>query len=320
MKLLPLFDDFVFKAIFGKNPDLLLDLLNSFPEFSGEKEIREIRVLNPEIPKDGKLEKLSILDMNAQDILGNKFLIEIQASRQISFPKRALYYWSKLYTKSLRKGQNFKLLPKVYSFNFLNYIQLPNTSEFHSVFHLLEKNNSNLRLTEDLEIHIVELPKLLAHSNFNTKLENWVYLLRVAQNLKGEEMKTLEKSNPKIKKAVSELRTISKSEAKRYLYESRLKSELVYNTGMVDAFDRGLEKGIEQGLEKGIEQGLEKGIEQGLEKAIEIALELKFGSDGLKLLPKIRNKKTSQKPSEILTSIKKEKTLSDFKKALKLKV
>ena len=306
MKLLPLFDDFVFKAIFGKNPDLLLDLLNSFPEFSGEKEIKEIRVLNPEIPKEGKLEKLSILDMNAEDVLGNKFLIEIQASRQPSFPKRVLYYWSKLYTKSLRKGQNFKFLPRVYSFNFLNYIQLPKSSEFHSVFHLLEKNTPKLRLTEDLEIHIVEMPKLLADSKFNTKLENWVYLLREAQNLKGEEMKTLERSNPKIKKAVSELRTISKTEAKRYLYEARLKSEFVYNTGMADAFDRGLEQGIEKGIEKGIEQ------------AIEIALEIKFGSDGLTLLPKIRNKKISKTPSEILLAIKKAKTLVALKKSLKI--
>ena len=306
MKLLPLFDDFVFKAIFGKNPDLLLDLLNSFPEFSGEKEIKEIRVLNPEIPKEGKLEKLSILDMNAEDVLGNKFLIEIQASRQPSFPKRALYYWSKLYTKSLRKGQNFKFLPRVYSFNFLNYIQLPKSSEFHSVFHLLEKNTPKLRLTEDLEIHIVEMPKLLADSKFNTKLENWVYLLREAQNLKGEEMKTLERSNPKIKKAVSELRTISKTEAKRYLYEARLKSEFVYNTGMADAFDRGLEQGIEKGIEKGIEQ------------AIGIALEIKFGSDGLTLLPKIRNKKISKTPSEILLAIKKAKTLVALKKSLKI--
>ncbi len=244
--------------------------------------------------------------MNAEDVLGNKFLIEIQASRQPSFPKRALYYWSKLYTKSLRKGQNFKFLPRVYSFNFLNYIQLPKSSEFHSVFHLLEKNTPKLRLTEDLEIHIVEMPKLLADSKFNTKLENWVYLLREAQNLKGEEMKTLERSNPKIKKAVSELRTISKTEAKRYLYEARLKSEFVYNTGMADAFDRGLEQGIEKGIEKGIEQ------------AIEIALEIKFGSDGLTLLPKIRNKKISKTPSEILLAIKKAKTLVALKKSLKI--
>ncbi|MDX1959716.1 MAG: hypothetical protein SFU98_14165 [Leptospiraceae bacterium] len=35
--LLPLTDNFVFKAIFSQNPDLLLDLLNSFPEFQKTK-------------------------------------------------------------------------------------------------------------------------------------------------------------------------------------------------------------------------------------------------------------------------------------------
>ncbi len=42
------------------------------------------------------------------------------------------------------------------------------------------------------------------------------------------------------------------------------------------------------GLEKGIAQGMEKGIAQGLLEGIELALELKFGFEGLSLMPEIR--------------------------------
>ena len=46
--------------------------------------------------------------------------------------------------------------------------------------------------------------------------------------------------------------------------------------------------GIEKGLEQGREQGLERGLEQGLREAIELGLKLRFGKDGLRLLPRVR--------------------------------
>jgi hypothetical protein len=42
-------------------------------------------------------------------------------------------------------------------------------------------------------------------------------------------MKTSEKKNPKIKKAISELKTLSLNKKSRELYESRLKAESDYN-------------------------------------------------------------------------------------------
>ncbi len=45
----------------------------------------------------------------------------MQASSQLHFPERALYYWSKLYSKSIGKGQDYTKLPKVYSFNFFSH-------------------------------------------------------------------------------------------------------------------------------------------------------------------------------------------------------
>ena len=71
MKLLPLSNDFVFKAIFARKPDLLLDLLNSFPEFSGERKNPEILLTEDfeihilELPKQKK---------NIQFIIFNHFM------------------------------------------------------------------------------------------------------------------------------------------------------------------------------------------------------------------------------------------------------
>ncbi|MCB1143914.1 MAG: Rpn family recombination-promoting nuclease/putative transposase [Leptospiraceae bacterium] len=104
MKLFSLTVDFAFKALFAPNPDLLVNLLNSFPSFKGNNRIVSLKVLNPEIPKELSDEKLSILDIKAENENGEQFLIEMQAFPQSSFTKRALYYWSKVYSKGLRKG------------------------------------------------------------------------------------------------------------------------------------------------------------------------------------------------------------------------
>ena len=323
MKLLPFTNDFVFKAIFGRNPDILLDLLNSFPEFAGDKQIQDIQILNPEIPKDILSEKLSILDIHAVDKMGNKILIEMQSSHRTNFTKRILYYWAKLYSKSLKTGEKYETLPKVYMFNFLNFNLLPQVEKFHTVFHLLEKNIPNLRLTDDLEIHIIELKKCRnVYETSQSNLEKWLLLLRDAPILKGGQMKTLAKKNVNFKKAISELKTISYDEELRNLYEIQsLIADLDHNTRMSDAFDKGWEQGIEKGIEKGIEQGIEKGIERGIEaiiQSIEILLETKFQSEGLKLLPKFRKIKDLDHLQQILLAIKKAKTLSGLKKTLKL--
>ena len=121
MKLFRLTIDFAFKAVFGKNPDLLMGMLNSFPQFQGTKQIKSLTILNPEMPKELIEEKLSILDIKADDLENNQFIIEMQAFPQSEFPKRALYYWAKSYSRNLGKGYDYSKLKKVYSFNFLNF-------------------------------------------------------------------------------------------------------------------------------------------------------------------------------------------------------
>ena len=112
MKLFSLTVDFAFKALFAPNPDLLMSLINSFPSFQGANRIKNLKVLNPEIPKELSHEKLSILDIKAENEKGEKFLIEVQAFPQSSFTKRALFYWAKVYYRSLSKGENYEQLKK----------------------------------------------------------------------------------------------------------------------------------------------------------------------------------------------------------------
>jgi hypothetical protein len=86
------------------------------------------------------------------------------------------------------------------------------------------------------------------------------------------------------------------------LAETRAGQE-IFQEGMEKGIEKGIERGIErgrlEGIEKGIERGRLEGIEKGIEKgrleglieAIKLGMELKFGLEGLKLLPRIEKEK-----------------------------
>ena len=79
--------------------------------------------------------------------------------------------------------------------------------------------------------------------------------------------------------------------------------EIVKQEGLEEGLQKGLQKGLEEGLQKGLQEGLQKGrlegrqegLEEGLERglrsglleAIAFGLDLKFGVEGLKLMPEI---------------------------------
>jgi len=125
-------------------------------------------------------------------------------------------------------------------------------------------------------------------------------------------MKTLEKKNPAVKRAIIELKTLSLTARNRELYESRRKAELDYASGMDDAFKEGLEKGIEQGIEKGIEKGME-----GFYLGIQLNLETRFNLKDDSIIKQIRKIKDIDRLKKILIQSAKAKTFAEFKKSLK---
>jgi len=51
--------------------------------------------------------------------------------------------------------------------------------------------------------------------------------------------------------------------------------------------EQGQQQGLQQGLEQGKQEGIKEGEREGLLAGIEVSLEIKFGEEGLRLLPEI---------------------------------
>ena len=262
--------DVAFKKIFGveENKDLLISFINSI--VGKEDQVLDITLLNPYNPQNFRQDKLSILDIKAKGIDGKRFNIEIQISDEADYDKRALYYWAKLYTEQLKVAQHYSTLAKAIGIHILNFTSIPESENYHNVFHIIEKENG-FAYFKDLELHTIELNKFTCDSSEELQdivaktrnaLDMWLTFLTRHDLLKADRLPK-ELDNDKLKKALKVLDVLNFSEEERELYEDHLKwLRIEANT---------LKKTAEKAKEEGIAEGIEKGIEK---RNIEVAINM----------------------------------------------
>jgi predicted transposase/invertase (TIGR01784 family) len=220
MELLDPRVDFVFKRIFGSenNKDVLLAFLNRIFMQAGETPLNEIILMNPYTDKDDPLDKQSIFDVYAKTAEGKLIDIEMQLFNKFDIEKRTVFYWSKRYASQLQKGEKYQELKKCVTINILNYSFLPN-KEYHNVFHLRE-DRTGMMLTDDIEVHFLELLKLDDCIPLQGGLENWLLFLKGVDTTHWEVLKMNE---PGLEKAMDTLQYLSQDSEARRLYEARQK-------------------------------------------------------------------------------------------------
>ncbi len=83
--------------------------------------------------------------------------------------RKIMYYWARAYTGDLKKGEPHAFLVPTVSIVWLNDT-LTKDPQLHSIFRVLEQTTLT-RFSSDLEIHLIELPKLDNSSEKNLELE-----------------------------------------------------------------------------------------------------------------------------------------------------
>ncbi len=219
--------DYAFKRLFGReqNRALLIHLIDSVLDPPQGEEIREIQILNPFNEKEAPDDKWSILDIKARDAQGRQFNVEMQMLAGHPYKHRSLYYWSRLHQEQLREGEDYNLLRPTISISFVNTVLFPAVPEYHLCFRLLDDRH-HLRYTDDLVMHLVELPKFSrAPEQLSGRLDAWAYFLRHAETLDTDALP--DRLNiPPIKDALEELRMLTHDEREHYKYEDRRKGQL----------------------------------------------------------------------------------------------
>ena len=234
--------DFVFKNIFGSpnHPEILISFLNA--TLKPKKKIVSVDIKKTDIEKQYIEDKYSRLDVKATTSNDEIINIEIQLKNENNMVKRSLYYLSKMYEEQLNEKEDYSKLARTVCINILNFKYLK-TDNFHTGYRFKEIE-SNEELTDIMEVHFIEIPKLQDSSDEKDMLVAWTEFLKDPES---ETVRGLELSIEEIRQAKDELIRMSNDSTQRELYDMRANS-LRDKISELNAAER---KGIEKGKEEG---------------------------------------------------------------------
>ncbi len=272
MQLLKPKNDVVFHCLFRKgNESITKALISSIIE----EEIDEIELDNDRyLLQTYPDQKMGILDLKAKLNDGIICNIEIQLADKGYTEKRLLDYWSNLYSMQLKIGEKYHKLQKAIIILIADYDfgRLKEINKVHTKWQIREEEYFEKVLTEDLEIHIISLPKARKKDDKSNTLLQWLAFL---DNPNREGVMEMKKKNQDIADALWKLEEISEDEKLRKIAEVRERWERDELSAQDYWKENGLAEGRKQGLEEGRAQGLEQGREEGIKEAqLEIAKEM----------------------------------------------
>ncbi|MBG9615796.1 Rpn family recombination-promoting nuclease/putative transposase [Bacillus cereus] len=247
--------DFAFKQLFGTlgSEEILITFLNAMLKNSLESPIQSLQFEDPHLHREHEEDKLSILDVSATLDTGTRINIEIQMNNHHDILKRSLYYWSRLYASQLKKGKPYSSLHKTITINLLNFFMFKEYEDFHTTGKLWNIQQQQL-LSDDIEIHIVEIPKLLQQWR-EEKVNPWEdsfvrWLLLLPANEDEHLTHTLEaiamNQDPILQKAMDKWEHMSQDASFRKEYEAREKALMDEAAGIAHALNKGIQQGKRQ--------------------------------------------------------------------------
>jgi predicted transposase/invertase (TIGR01784 family) len=280
--------DFAFKKLFGseENKDLLISFINSIlPE---DKQIKSVELKNPYNIANYKKGKMTILDIKAVDEKGTWFDIEMQIAEQGYYDKRALYYWSKVYTDQIESGEYFETLRKTISINILDFNYL-DEKDFHNSYGIYNRK-SDKELSDIFDMHFIELEKFdKDYKDIKTALDRWAAFLNKAYEINKDNIPPELAVDKEVRKAIETLDIMYLNKEERELYENDLKLLRVQKSEIKAAERKGLEKGIEKGIEEGLKKTAKNLITKGLDVSFIIEITGLDENDILRLKNEIRH-------------------------------
>lgn len=218
--------DVVFHSLFRVgNEDITKAIISAVTKEKIEKiDLNNDRYIIGKYPE----EKLGILDLKATLNDGVICNIEVQLADNKDTAERFLYYWSRIYSNQLMRGNKYTKLNKVIGIIILDYKfeKLKEIESMHTKWQIKETlTGKEITLTDLFELHIIEMPKAkkILEKDAKNELAQWMIFL---DNPNEQEVFKIMEENKEIKKAMKELKQLSQDEELRRVAELKEKAIL----------------------------------------------------------------------------------------------
>lgn len=209
--------------------------------------IRDISFQNIEIGGEYEEDKQSRLDLLVKTEADEWINVEIQFTNKYDMIKRSMYYWSRLYSRQMKQGMVYKQLNSVIAINIMNFDLFDQSELFHSTYHLYE-DTEKTKLTDLMEFHYIEIPKLLRDwkaeklDPWNDVLARWLLLLGIVDHRKKtvyediyKELEAIAMKDERLLDAFTQWQELSLSDEQYQAYEGRLKRILDEEATVIEA-------------------------------------------------------------------------------------
>ena len=250
--------DVIFQALFGEVGNERIT--KKFLEAILDRKLEEVDLSGNIVLRREKLEdKMGVLDVIVKINKKEYCNVEMQLIEKDKLLERILYYWARIYTKNLKSGNDYINLRKTIEVLIVNFeIKELKELEYHSKWKIIEEKNRKLILTEDLELHIIEIPKIYRKEGKEEELTKWIYFI---ENPESEKVGEYMKENKEMKEAKEKLEVMSEDERMQILAE--LKEKAIRDEKATERY--GIRVGIERGRKQEKKEIAKKMKEQGID-------------------------------------------------------
>lgn len=265
------FTDYGFKKLFGEEPnkDLLLDFLNELLK-EEEGNIVKLTYLKNEQLGASEIDRKAIFDLYCENEKGEKFIVELQKTKQNFFKDRTVYYSTfPIRDQAQRRDWNFEL-KAVYLIAILDFVFEDDKDEQDKYRYdvKLSDIDSHKVFYDKLTFIYLEMPKFnKSIEDLETRFDKWLYVLKNLPDLDKRPAKLQEKVFEKLFE-VAEIAKFSPSQVDSYeqslKYYRDLKNSI--DTAHDEGFDEGYDEGIEVGKKEGIEEIVKYMLSKGMSK------------------------------------------------------
>ena len=266
------FTDYGFKKLFGEemNKDLLLDFLNELLK-EEQGQIVDLTYLKTEQLGVTDIDRKAIFDLYCENEKGEKFIVELQKSKQNFFKDRTVYYSTFPIREQAKRADWDYELKAVYTIAILDFV-------FDSDKNDLEKFRYDVKLSEietkkvfydKLTFIYLEMPKFnKTVDELKTRFDKWLFVIKNLNKLNRVPDKLKEQIFEKVFET-AEIARFTPDQVRSY------EDSLKYYRDLKNSLDSAKEEGVIEGIEKGIEKGKVEVAKNLIENNVSIEIIMK---------------------------------------------